>query len=252
MDEIFVLSGFRRSGPGTAERILDDEINAWLMQLDQRGATVLFIADACHGGGMTRDADLRAGEPLIFRSAGEISLVGPDELNPVSTAKDAHIEKTNLPRVTFLAAADKQTKSPEVRIPGQPTLRGALSYSLARAFEGAADRNGDGKVTRRELFEYSRQVVYQHVADPAGDLYRAGDDPKLDDLVYRFARQFGRQAHRRCRLSSRSCRPPSGFAWSMAAPMRLRALRRCSNEVHAWSGGTMRPTWSGMRDAARS
>src|SRR5262249_22645920 len=144
-------------------RILDNEINAWLMQLEQRGAVVLFIADACHGGGMTRDPDLRAGEPLSFRSAGEISLVGPDELNPVSTEKDAYIEKTDLPRLTFLAAAEKQPKSREVRIPGHPTLRGALTYALARAFEGAADRKGDGKVTRRELFEYTRQVVYQYV-----------------------------------------------------------------------------------------
>src|SRR5262249_42350008 len=43
MDEVFVLSNFRRAGPGTAERILDNEINAWLMQLEQRGAVVLFI-----------------------------------------------------------------------------------------------------------------------------------------------------------------------------------------------------------------
>jgi hypothetical protein len=186
MDEIFVLSNFRRAGPGTAERILDNEINSWLKQLNERGATVLFIADACHGGGMTRDPDLRAGEVLSFRSAGEISLVGPDELTPLSTDKDALIEKTDLPRVTFLAAADKQTKSPEVRIPGQPTLRGALSYALGRAFEGAADRNGDGKVTRRELFEYSRQVVYQYVEMRQAILTEPVGETKLDDVVFRF------------------------------------------------------------------
>jgi hypothetical protein len=71
-------------------------------------------------------------------------------------------EPEEFDRVTFVAAADKWTKAPELRIDGQPTPRGALSYAVARAIEGAADRNGDGKTTRRELFEYARQVVQQY------------------------------------------------------------------------------------------
>ena len=40
-------------------------------------------------------------------------------------------------------------------------MRGALSYAVARAFEGNADANQDGKVTVKELFANIRQVVYQ-------------------------------------------------------------------------------------------
>jgi hypothetical protein len=40
-------------------------------------------------------------------------------------------------------------------------LRGALSYAVARAIEGNADADHDGKVTLKELFDNIRQVVYQ-------------------------------------------------------------------------------------------
>jgi hypothetical protein len=40
-------------------------------------------------------------------------------------------------------------------------LRGALSYAVARAVEGDADSNGDGRVTVKELFTTVRQMVYQ-------------------------------------------------------------------------------------------
>ena len=51
--------------------------------------------------------------------------------------------------------------SPEVRVPGIDGLRGALSYAVARAVEGNADADHDGKVTLKELFANVRQVVYQ-------------------------------------------------------------------------------------------
>jgi hypothetical protein len=69
--------------------------------------------------------------------------------------------KVGFQNTTFLAAVDRSTKAPEVRIPGVPGLRGALSYAVARAFEGQADLNGDGKVTVEELFNQVRAVVYQ-------------------------------------------------------------------------------------------
>ena len=46
-------------------------------------------------------------------------------------------------------------------MPGIDGLRGALSYALARAIEGNADADHDGKVTLKEFFANIRQVVYQ-------------------------------------------------------------------------------------------
>jgi hypothetical protein len=161
VDEVFVLPAFDNHGPATAERILDKEINVWLRRIEQKGAHTLFLADTCHGGGLTRNVDLRAGELSYRQTAISIAPLD-DALTPVSTAVERLRQPEEFDRVTFLAAADKWTKAPELRIEGQPTPRGALSYALARAFEGAADRNGDGRTTRRELFEYARQVVQQY------------------------------------------------------------------------------------------
>jgi hypothetical protein len=160
-DEVFVLPGFDDKGSATAERILDKEINVWLRRIEQKGADTLFIADTCHGGGLIRRADLRAGEASYRQTTISIAPYD-DALTPITTAADRLHEPEEFDRVTFLAAADKLSKSPELRIPGQPTLRGALSYAVARALEGAADRNKDGRTTRRELFEYTQQVVQQY------------------------------------------------------------------------------------------
>src|SRR5262249_3588995 len=145
----------------TAERILDKEINVWLRRIEQKGADTLFIADTCHGGGLTRRVDLRAGE-VIYRQTTISIEPYDDALTPITTVADRLRRPEEFDHVTFLAAADKWSKSPELRIPGQPTLRGALSYAVARALEGGADKNNDGRTTRRELFEYTRQVVQQY------------------------------------------------------------------------------------------
>lgn len=158
MDEIFLLSGFSWIGAGTSERIVDDEINAWLSRLNAKGVDALFIADTCHGGGLSRQPDFRA-EDLTYRVAQRptVSLVG-DELKPISTEQDARLTAGDLPNVTFLAAVDKFSKAPEVTIPGIPTKRGALSYAVARA----VDRGTDGPVTRQMLFGSARQIAYQY------------------------------------------------------------------------------------------
>ena len=120
---------------------------------------MLFVADTCHGGGMTRDIDPRAGE-MSFRQVASYKLTG-DTLKPVTTAATENLNEFDLDRTAFLAAVDRKTKSPEVRIPGIDTLRGALSYAVARAIEGNADTDHDGKITLQELFTNVRQVVYQ-------------------------------------------------------------------------------------------
>lgn len=156
MDEIFLLSGFSWKGPGTVDRIVDDEINAWLSQLNRNGVDVLFIADTCHGGGLLRLPDFRSGE-LTYRGTPTAPFVD-DDLEPISAANDARLTAADLPNVTFLGAVDKYTKAPEVIIPGSVTKRGALTYSVARSIE----KGRDGGVTRAMLFGAARQIVYQY------------------------------------------------------------------------------------------
>lgn len=158
-DEVFLLPAFDKRGAGTAERILNKEMNAWLWRIEKKGADVLFVADTCHGGGLTREIDPRAGE-LTYR-LGVNTRIEEDQLQPIATVRESRLTNTDFRQVTFVAAVDPYSKAPEVPVPGVPGFRGAVSYAVARALEGKADQNKDGVVTRRELFEYTRQVVEQ-------------------------------------------------------------------------------------------
>ena len=158
MEDVFLLTGFEPTAAGSQQRILGSEFNHFIKQFELRGAKVIFIADTCHGGGMAREIDPRAGE-MSFRQIPSYTLL-VDTLQPVSDANDPRSE-LDLDHTAFLAAVDRSTKAPEVSIPGVDGLRGALSYAVARALEGNADANHDGKVTLKELFANVRQVVYQ-------------------------------------------------------------------------------------------
>lgn len=158
MENVFLLASFEPTSTGSQQRILGSEFNHFIKQFESRGAKVVFIADTCHGGGMARDIDPRA-EEMSFRQVPRYTLL-VDSLKPVTDANDPHSE-LDLDRTAFLAAVDRHTKAPEVRIPGIEGLRGALSYAISRAIEGNADADHDGKVTLKELFENVRQVVYQ-------------------------------------------------------------------------------------------
>jgi len=158
MENVFLLPGFEPTPTGSVERILGGEFNHFIRQLELRGAKVIFVADTCHGGGMVRDIDPRAAD-MSFRQVPRYTLL-VDELKPVSDSNDPKTE-FDFDHTAFLAAVDRNTKAPEVRIPGIEGLRGALSYAVARAVEGSADINHDGKVTLKELFTNVRQVVYQ-------------------------------------------------------------------------------------------
>jgi hypothetical protein len=187
-DNVFVLAGFNpKTGAGTQQRIIGTEFNHMIKQFEAKGANVLFVADACYGGGLAREIDPRADE-MSYRQAPRYALT-VDNLKPISTASDAFLSDIDFERTSFLAAVDRNTKAPEVRIPGVPGFRGALSYAVARAFEGAADQNRDRRVSQTELFTYVRQVAYQ-LSDQRQQVVTAG--PSLhaggSDVVFEQTR----------------------------------------------------------------
>ena len=159
LDNVFLLAAFQQTPEGSLQRILGKEFNHFIKRLELRGARVVFIADTCHGGGMAREIDPRA-EEMSFRQVPSYRLTS-DLLQPVTTTADNQLTELDFDHTEFLAAVDRRTKAPEVSIPGISGLRGALSYSIARAIEGNADANGDGRVTVKELFTNVRQNVYQ-------------------------------------------------------------------------------------------
>ncbi len=158
-DEVLLLGGFRSTGPGTRERIPDDELNRWFAAAGGRGLRVVFVADACHSGTLTRSVDPRAPRTAVRMAQYTIDedmlvLDVPDEA--------ARLRETDLPHVSFLAAGQEHEQVPEVVLPdagGAPRPRGALSYMVARAIEGQADLDGDGVLRRAELWRFVRENV---------------------------------------------------------------------------------------------
>ncbi|MBB4267450.1 caspase family protein [Roseospira visakhapatnamensis] len=160
-DENFLLTGYSDAAPDNHERIIDDEISALLRRA--QGRTVVFIADSCHSGTVTRAFDPRAATHRTrFTNVGPIE---DDMLPPPPSPTDAsNAERPgetgdagSLAHVLFVAGVDEDKQVPEVTIKGRQ--HGALSYSVARALIGEGDRDGDGRVTVAEFQHYLRQGV---------------------------------------------------------------------------------------------
>jgi hypothetical protein len=169
-DEFFVLSGFRSIGEATKERILDDEMFFWLRRLASTGAQTVFLADSCHGGGLTKAPDAsksrtgvrglqwarteaEAGPGAYFIPPGE------DRLSPAANIPADDDATRDFASLTFFAGADDQTVVAEIRIPTEASPRGAASYAFSRALRGAADGDRNGATTRAELMSFMRREV---------------------------------------------------------------------------------------------
>ncbi len=116
---VFLLSGYATKGPASKERIVDDEIFAWLKKADDKGVNVVFIADSCHSGTMNRSV---RNEVVRYRKA-DFGAITDDELEfpPPATAK---LTEGELKHVTFISATTDEKLTPEVKIDGK--WRGAL------------------------------------------------------------------------------------------------------------------------------
>lgn len=157
LDEAILLAGFAEKGPGTYERIVDDDIAVMLQRAAPR--RVIFVSDACHSGTMTRSFDRRA-KPLgtRFASYGDIE----DDALPPPSREAAKADQQEQPHVTFLAAVAEHELAPEVAIDGRP--RGALSWAFAQALRGKADRDGDGTLAKGELEVFVQETVRMKAA----------------------------------------------------------------------------------------
>ena len=221
--DVFLLPGFEPTALGSQQRILASEFNHFIRQFELRGAKVLFVADTCHGGGLAREIDPRA-EDMSYRQVPTYTLTA-DLLKPVTNDGES-LTDLDLDRTTFLAAVDRHTKAPEVRIPGIDGLRGALSYAIARAFEGSADDNHDGKITLKELFANVRQVVYQLSNQRQNIVTKKSPGRPPDvDVVYQLGRGAGPEAATPVNAPPVAIKPiPDPEGPPPQAPIRLAAL----------------------------
>jgi len=144
LDEVVLLAGFDPDGAESYERIPDDDINQLLKESGQ--LNVLFVADACHSGTMTRSFGPTAARPTVrYYEYGAIE----DDHLPPPRPTAAAIRESDLKHVVFLAGVTDDRVVPEVRIGREK--RGALSWSVAQALRGEADADRDGVLTKGEL-----------------------------------------------------------------------------------------------------
>lgn len=135
LDETIVFAGFGPEAPASGQRLRDNEIGALLAEVNPETRVTVLI-DSCHSGTMTRDIDPR-GRKVTTRFGG-IGRIGSDPL-PKPARADKGKDMTG-PNIVFIAAARDEEQIPEVEIDGR--MRGAVSWSVARALEGAGDFGG--------------------------------------------------------------------------------------------------------------
>ncbi len=155
LNENFLLADYAPTGPGVAERLLDNDVAAWLADAKAKGVRVVFVADACHSGTMFRNVTLGVryrAAPKMKIDKGSLAKFAPPS---PKVAENVGAEDP----FTFLAAVPEDRLAPELDIDGVP--RGGLSWAFARSLEGAADTNKDGRVTEQELTTYIRTAVQQ-------------------------------------------------------------------------------------------
>ncbi|CAN0594733.1 unnamed protein product, partial [Ectocarpus sp. 12 AP-2014] len=154
-DENFLLAGFAPRGEAAGQRIRDDEIADMLAR--SSNLDVIFVADACHAGTVTRDLKPTLG----YRYVTPQNMSG-DPLPPPPPPPSGGDTPDQI--ALFLAAVNETEKVPEFLIDGVP--RGALSFAFADGLRGAADLDRDGVLTKGELETHVRRTVRQ-VSDGA-------------------------------------------------------------------------------------
>ncbi|MBF0295156.1 MAG: caspase family protein [Magnetococcales bacterium] len=186
-DENFLLADFNVEGKSTYQRIVDDEIGVMLRE-DAAHLKVLFVADSCHSGTMTRSFSSapkktkhRFVPPIIFKDdalkqlytsrAGDV--ISKPLPAPAGMRGDASPDA--LPPTVFgISAVADHELDPEIMTDDKP--RGALSVAVAKAFRGAADTNKDGNLSKGELEHYVKENVRMLVDGQQHPQFSGGGD----------------------------------------------------------------------------
>ena len=133
-DEFFALANFSNRGAGVREMLLDNQVAELFQKVDEK-VTILFIADSCHSGTMTRSLDGRGrigkARKLNFTEFTE------EDLGLDVDDSTFGVEMGDMRNVIFVAAAQEYELANETYEKGdQP--RGALSVAVEEALRGEA------------------------------------------------------------------------------------------------------------------
>ncbi|SFL13162.1 caspase family protein [Falsiroseomonas stagni] len=157
MDDFLVFAPFHeREAP--REMLIDNEINVLLADLGRRGIAVVFAADCCHAGTLTRSV-----RPAAQRSRRVRTLTGSYSVSQLLNSLAAEPPpppeppQDALAHVHFFAAGLETEEVPEIIYRDRP--HGALSVALATGLSGAAQADRSGEVTVPALAAHALATV---------------------------------------------------------------------------------------------
>jgi hypothetical protein len=152
MDDFLVLQPFHHVDAPT-EMVIDNEMEQLLAALGRREVQVIFIADCCHAGTMTRSVDPGARRQHSVRTLDGAYPTGQLMQNLLSAPPPPPSPPQGaLDHVVFFAAGQETEEVPEITWEGR--RHGALSVAIATGLDGAADADRDGRITTQEMADH--------------------------------------------------------------------------------------------------
>lgn len=138
--------------PKIEKFISDDQINDWFTSLPT--SKVVYIADSCHAG--TSSKMIRT-----FTTSATMKSAYQEELQDsigLDLEKESRFgQKGGNKQIVALEASQPDQSARE----NQDLKQGVFTYFLVKGMEGEADKNGDGKVSTKELFEFTKEKVLE-------------------------------------------------------------------------------------------
>ena len=155
--------------------IRDDDMNRWLGAV--AAGTKIVMIDACHSGTSTRQM-----EGLQVRASDlswtDIQLSPVERQLEVEREIETALREANISLPILYSESDFIEPSPDsgaielagcrsdqVVVESSALKHGAFSYYVAEGLNGAADANGDGRVSLQEVHTYARERIASHGFD---------------------------------------------------------------------------------------
>lgn len=162
LDELFLpadIAGWDGSTGQVRNALVDDELRNWLTKIEQTGALVTVVLDACHAGTMTRgfDEQVRGLPPRLLIPHETLNAAIPSGTRGSAAAPAESAELAGSSIVAIYAAQSTEA-TVEKLLPMSGSDRrphGLLTFTLAQILTQA-----DHPVTYRELV---RQIQTQYV-----------------------------------------------------------------------------------------
>lgn len=147
LDETFVPTDFGKNGPREEDMLLDDEIGSALAALP--GREVILIADSCHSGTINRDVTQSLASKGIDARSRFLPFTGVSSSLP-AVRNEEPLGRDVSTHITLSAVMPNQ-------LSWETGGSGIFTQYLIKGLgTGAADLNGNGRITTSELLSYIR------------------------------------------------------------------------------------------------